>query len=110
MAALPRIRGDWFRWRKKGPAVAARLFCMQYEYFVGKYGLHNLLRMGNCQLVEGYPGDDVVDILPRDSDAEKGTRTDYQKEYAQLRALAQVKKPVDLAEIGIQYNFCGTVG
>lgn len=93
--------GDWFWWGRKGPAVAARLFRMLYEYFVGKYSLHNLIWVWNCPLAEGYPGDGVVDILSCDCYVEKGTKTDYQKEYAQLRSLTRAEKPVALAEIGI---------
>ena len=72
--------GDWFWWGRRGPSVAAKLFRMQYEYFVGECGLHNLIWVWNCPLAEGYPGDDVVDILSSDTRA---------------------KKPVALAEIGI---------
>ena len=58
--------GDWFWWGRKGPAVAAKLFRMQYAYFVERYHLDNLLWVWNCPLREGYPGDDVVDILSCD--------------------------------------------
>ena len=63
--------GDWFWWGRRGPSVAAKLFRMQYEYFVGECGLHNLIWVWNCPLAEGYPGDDVVDILSSDHYVEK---------------------------------------
>lgn len=93
--------GDWFWWGRKGPAVAAALYRLQFEYFVNKCHLNNLLWVWNCPLKEGYPGDDVVDIISRDLYAEKGTKTDYRKEYEELIAITDAKKPAALAEIGI---------
>ena len=93
--------GGWFWWGRKGPAVAAKLYRLQYEYFVNTCHLHNLLWVWNCPLKEGYPGDDVVDILSRDLYEEKGTKTDYRKEYEELILVTAAKKPVALAEIGI---------
>lgn len=93
--------GTWFWWGRKGPAVAAKMYRMMYEYFVGVHHLDNLLWVWNCPLREGYPGDDVVDIISRDVYAEKGTRTDYRREYEELIAITEEKKPVALAEVGI---------
>lgn len=93
--------GGWFWWGRKGPAVAAGLYRLMYEHFVNVHHLNNLLWVWNCPLKEGYPGDDVVDIISRDLYAEKGTRTDYQKEYEELISITQAKKPAALAEIGI---------
>ncbi len=93
--------GDWFWWGRKGPAVAAELYRLQFEYFVNIRHLDNLLWVWNCPLKEGYPGDDVVDILSRDLYEEKGTKTDYRKEYEELISVTEAKKPVALAEIGI---------
>lgn len=93
--------GGWFWWGRKGPAVAAQLYRLQYDYFVNKYHLDNLLWVWNCPLKEGYPGDDVVDVLSRDLYAEKGTKTDYRREYEELVSVTSAKKPAALAEIGI---------
>ena len=93
--------GDWFWWGRKGPAVAAKLFRLQYDYFVNHCHLNNLLWVWNCPLKEGYPGDDVVDILSCDLYMEKGTKTDYREAYDKLRAVTMAKKPLALAEIGI---------
>lgn len=93
--------GDWFWWGRKGPAVAAKLYRLMYDHFVKVHDLHNLLWVWNCPLKEGYPGDDVVDILSRDLYAEKGTKTDYRKEYEELISVTAAKKPAALAEIGI---------
>lgn len=93
--------GTWFWWGRKGPAVAAKLYRMQYDHFVNVHHLDNLLWVWNCPLKEGYPGDDVVDILSRDMYVEKGTKTDYRKEYEELISITEAKKPVALAEVGI---------
>lgn len=98
---LHESEGEWFWWGRKGPAVAARLYRLMYEHFVNVHHLNNLLWVWNCPLKEGYPGDDVVDILSRDLYADKGTKTDYRKEYEELIAITPAKKPVALAEIGI---------
>ena len=98
---LHESEGKWFWWGRKGPAVAAGLYRLMYDYFVNIYHLNNLLWVWNCPLKEGYPGDDVVDILSRDLYAEKGTKTDYRREYEELISITQAKKPVALAEIGI---------
>ena len=39
--------------------------------------------------------------ISRDLYAEKGTKTDYRKEYEELISVTDAKKPVALAEIGI---------
>lgn len=93
--------GDWFWWGRKGPAVAAELYRLQYEHFVNKCHLDNLLWVWNCPLKDGYPGDDVVDVLSRDLYAEKGTKTDYHREYEELVSITKAKKPAALAETGV---------
>lgn len=93
--------GDWFWWGRKGPAVAAGLYRLMYEHFVNVHRLNNLLWVWNCPLKEGYPGDDVVDIISRDIYTEKGTKSDYRKEYEELISITEEKKPAALAEIGI---------
>ncbi len=93
--------GDWFWWGRKGPVVAAGLYRLMYEHFVNVHHLDNLLWVWNCPLKEGYPGDDVVDIISRDLYVEKGTKTDYRKEYEELISITQAAKPAALAEIGI---------
>ena len=98
---LHESEGGWFWWGRKGPAVTAKLYRLMYEHFVNVHHLNNLLWVWNCPLKEGYPGDDVVDILSRDVYVDKGTKTDYRKEYEELIAVTPTGKPVALAEIGI---------
>ena len=63
--------------------------------------LNNLLWVWNCPLKEGYPGDDVVDIISCDLYPAKGTRTDYRREYEDLMTVTQAAKPAALAEVGV---------
>ena len=81
--------------------MAAKLYRLMYAHFVNVHHLNNLLWVWNCPLKEGYPGDDVVDIISRDLYVEKGTKTDYRKEYEELVSITQAAKPAALAEIGI---------
>mgnify|MGYP002511151315 CR=1 FL=1 len=93
--------GSWFWWGSKGPAVAAGLYRLMYEHFVNVHHLDNLIWVWNCPLKEGYPGDDVVDVLSRDLYVDKGTKTDYNREYEELAAVTGANKPMALAETGI---------
>ncbi len=93
--------GGWFWWGRKGPAVAAKLYRLQYDRFVNVHHLNNLLWVWNCPLKEGYPGDDVVDIISCDLYPPKGTRTDYRREYEDLMTVTQAAKPAALAEVGV---------
>ena len=93
--------GNWFWWGVKGPEVVKKLYRMMYDRYTGLHGLNNLIWVWNTAELECYPGDDVVDIRSRDLYEEKGTKTDYFKEYEELVSITEAKKPVALAEIGI---------
>lgn len=98
---LHEAEGTWFWWGRKGPAVAAQIYRLIYDHYVRVHRLDNLLWVWNCPLEEGYPGDDVVDIISRDIYADKGTRSDYGREYEELIRITREHKPVALAEVGI---------
>lgn len=93
--------GEWFWWGAKGPETAKQLYCLMYDHFVNHHELNHLIWVWNSPLVEGYPGDDVVDIISRDLYEPKGTRTDYVRQYHELRKVSAADKPFALAEIGI---------
>lgn len=93
--------GTWFWWGAKGPDVARKLYRLVYDYYVNTYHFDNLLWVWNSPLPEGYPGDDIVDIISMDTYAEAGVKTDYKAEYERLIKITSAKKPVALAEIGI---------
>jgi len=93
--------GEWFWWGAKGPETAKQLYCLMYDHFVNHHELNHLIWVWNSPLVEGYPGDDVVDIISRDLYEPKGTKTDYVRQYNELRKVSSADKPFALAEIGI---------
>lgn len=58
--------GTWFWWGSKGPEIAKQLYRIMYERYTHYHNLNNLIWVWNSPLVEGYVGDDVVDIISRD--------------------------------------------
>lgn len=61
--------GAWFWWGAKGPEVFKKLWRFTYDYFVNQQKVNNLLWVWTSQTADRdwYPGDDVVDIVARDS-------------------------------------------
>lgn len=59
----------WFWWGSKGGEAYKALWRFMYDYLVNKKGLNNLIWIWNSQMGDKswYPGDDVVDIVGRDS-------------------------------------------
>lgn len=59
----------WFWWGAKGGDVYKKLWRFMYDYLVNKKGLNNLIWVWNSQMGDDswYPGDDVVDVVGRDS-------------------------------------------
>lgn len=93
--------GEWFWWGAKGPNTAKGLYRLMYEHYVNHHQLNNLIWVWNSPLVEGYPGDDVVDIITRDLYEPKGTKTDYANKYKELVQVSTADKPFALGEIGL---------
>ncbi len=94
--------GTWFWWSKNGPETAKRLYRFMYEYFTVQKQLNNLIWVWNSPLMEGYPGDDVVDIISRDLYPPAHEHTAQAEAYHQLKSITQEKKPCAIAEIGTQ--------
>ena len=61
--------GAWFWWGAKGPEAFKALWRFTYDYFVRQQQLNNLIWVWTSQTQDHlwYPGDDVVDIVARDS-------------------------------------------
>lgn len=93
--------GKWFWWGAKGPATAAKLYRLMFEHFTIKKGLHNLIWVWNCPLKEGYPGDDVVDIISRDMYPQAYEYTAHKDEYLELSELTSEEKITAIAETGV---------
>lgn len=93
--------GDWFWWGSRGHETGKQLYRMMYDYYVNVKHLDHLIWVWNSPAPEGYPGDDYCDVISRDVYLEKGTSTDYAKEYAELRKITQAPKVAALGEVGM---------
>ncbi|WP_228745301.1 glycosyl hydrolase [Paenibacillus sp. S150] len=93
--------GTWFWWGAKGPEVAAKLFRLMYDRYTHHHRLNNLIWVWNSPLAEGYPGDDVTDVISRDLYPPKHVHTDQRKEYEELVRITPTPKVTALGEIGV---------
>ena len=93
--------GKWFWWGSKGPKYAKELYRLMYERYTHYHQLNNLIWVWNSPLIEGYPGDDVVDIISMDLYLNKNDHGDYSKEYEELIKITWQKKLAALGEIGV---------
>jgi len=93
--------GDWFWWGARGHETGKRLYIKMFEYYVKELHLDHLIWVWNSPAPEGYPGDEYVDVISRDVYLEKGTKTDYAKEYEELRKITKADKVAALGEVGI---------
>ncbi len=89
----------WFWWGAKGGEAYKKLWRFIYDYMVSKKGLNNLIWVWNSQMGDHawYPGDDVVDIVGRDS--YYALQYPLWKEYRQL-SQEYPNKLIALAECG----------
>ncbi len=94
--------GTWFWWSKNGPETAKRLYRFMYEYFTVQKQLDHLIWVWNSPLPEGYPGDDVVDIISRDLYPPAHEHTAQAEQYRELTRITAQHKPCAIAEIGTQ--------
>ena len=74
---------------------------MMFEYYVNEKHLDHLIWVWNSPAPEGYPGDEYCDVISRDVYLEKGARTDYAKEYEELRKITDAPKVAALGEVGM---------
>ncbi|WP_083607122.1 glycosyl hydrolase [Paenibacillus helianthi] len=93
--------GTWFWWGAKGPEVAAKLYRIMYDRYTNHHQLNNLIWVWNSPLVEGYPGDDVTDVISRDLYPPKHVHTDLRPEYEELVQITPSPKITALGEIGV---------
>lgn len=93
--------GTWFWWGAQGPAVAKELYLLMFDYYTHYHHFDHLIWVWNSRLPEGYPGDDVVDVVSVDVYPPKNTVTDYATDYADLIAASSQTKVAALAEVGI---------
>lgn len=92
--------GKWFWWGSQSYKTAANLYRLMFERFSNHHGLNNLIWVWNSPISEGYPGDDVVDVISRDDYLPKRTQTDYKEQYDELIKITPAKKIAALGEVG----------
>ena len=92
--------GDWFWWSKMGYDVARQLYRLMYERYTNYHKLNNLIWVWNSPLIEGYVGDDVVDVITRDLYPPAHKHTDLHDEYEELIKITQSNKLTAIGEIG----------
>ncbi len=92
--------GTWFWWAAKGTKVAGEIYKIMYDRFTNIHKLDNLIWIWNAPVKEGYPGDDVVDIISMDLYPEAHTHTSQADNYEKLASITQSNKLCAIAEIG----------
>ncbi len=94
--------GTWFWWGMQGPDLAKQLYQFMYRYFTEKKGLNHLVWVWNSPLPEGYPGDDMVDIISRDIYSPAHVHDAQKQGYEELISITPTCKICALAEVGTQ--------
>lgn len=91
--------GAWFWWGAKGPEAYKALWRFLYDRMVNYHKLNNLIWVWNSQVGDWdwYPGDDVVDVVGRDS--YYALQYPLMKEFNDLKAHFPTKL-ICLAECG----------
>lgn len=85
---------------QKGPAVAAKLYRLMFDYYTNVLNINNLIWVWNCPTKGVYPGDDFVDIVSMDIYLPEYTATDYSEEYTKLVEATSSNKVAALTEVG----------
>jgi len=93
--------GEWFWWGARGHETGRDLYRKMFDYYVGVLHLDHLIWVWNSPEPKGYPGDEYVDVISRDVYVKAGTKTDYKKEYEELRRITKADKVAALGEVGI---------
>ncbi len=93
--------GKWFWWGAKGDETGKQLYIKMFRYYTEVYHMDHLIWVWNSPVPEGYPGDEYVDVISVDVYLEPGTKTDYAKEYENLRKITKTDKVAALGEVGI---------
>ncbi len=94
--------GNWFWWGVRGPEIAKRLYRFMHDYFTRVHGLHHLIWVWNSPKAEGYPGDDVVDVISRDMYPPQHEHTACAAQYRELTGITPLRRLCVIGEIGSQ--------
>ena len=93
--------GKWFWWGARGDETGKQLYIKMFRYYVEELHLDHLIWVWNSPEPKGYPGDEYVDVISRDVYVSPGTKTDYAKEYRELRRITKADKVAALGEVGV---------
>ena len=93
--------GNWFWWGSRGHETGKRLYIKMFRYYVEELHLDHLIWIWNSPAPEGYPGDEYVDVISRDVYVSPYSKTDYAKEYEELRKITKADKVAALGEVGV---------
>lgn len=92
--------GTWFWWSAKGAEPLKKLWRLMYDRFTNVHKLNNLIWVWNSPAPEGYPGDDVVDIISRDMYPPAHEHTGRSEQYNELIKITSEPKIVLIGETG----------
>ena len=93
--------GEWFWWGARGHETGKQLYIKMFRYYVEELHLDHLIWVWNSPAPEGYPGDEYVDVISRDVYVTPHSKTDYAKEYEELRKITKADKVAALGEVGV---------
>ncbi len=92
--------GNWFWWGVHGPEVARQLYRFMKRYYTQVHHLDHLIWVWNSPLPEGYPGDEVVDVISRDLYPPAHEHTACAEKYRELTRITSQPRLCALGEIG----------
>lgn len=92
--------GRWFWWGAKGPEPFKALWRLTHDRMTRVHGLHNLVWVYTHQDPAWYPGDDVVDVVSRDTYGAGEAAATQRAEWQATQAMFDGRKLVALSEAG----------
>ena len=99
---LHEAAGGWFWWGAKGPEPFKGLWRLMHDRLTRVHGLHNLVWVFTTQGGDApwYPGDDVVDVVGRDTYGDGSPTANQRAEWTATQAAYDGRKLVTLSEAG----------
>ena len=101
---LHEASGGWFWWGASGAEPYKKLYIHLYDRLTNYHKLNNIIWVWNGDSAEWYPGDEYVDIASTDIYADEHEYTTQINKFIAVGEAAGGKKPVALAENGVQID------
>lgn len=101
---LHEASGKWFWWGDSGKDSYRVLYDLLYERMTNVHGLNNLIWVANAQNESWYVGDDKCDILADDPYYDENSRTDYEKNPANIKRFIKMYNTTDKKIIAMSEN------